>query len=80
MLVSIVSPRHLIGLTGGVFNFMGNLASIVVPIVIGYLASGGNFQPALVFIGALGIIGACSYAFIVGKIERINSNSSSDVA
>lgn len=68
--VSILSPRHLIGLTGGVFNFMGNLASIVVPIVIGYLASGGNFKPALVFIGALGIAGACSYIFLVGKIER----------
>ncbi len=68
--VSILSPRHLIGLTGGVFNFMGNLASIVVPIVIGYLASGGNFEPALVFIGALGITGACSYIFLVGKIER----------
>jgi ACS family D-galactonate transporter-like MFS transporter len=70
--VSILSPRHLIGLTGGVFNFMGNLASIVVPIVIGYLASGGNFKPALVFIGALGIAGACSYIFLVGKIERTN--------
>ena len=69
--VSILSPRHLIGLTGGVFNFMGNLASIVVPIVIGYLASGGNFEPALVFIGALGIAGACSYIFLVGKIERV---------
>ena len=68
--VSILSPKHLIGLTGGVFNFMGNLASIVVPIVIGYLASGGNFKPALVFIGALGIAGACSYIFLVGKIER----------
>ena len=68
--VSILSPKHLIGLTGGVFNFMGNLASIAVPIVIGYLASGGNFKPALVFIGALGIIGACSYIFLVGKIER----------
>jgi MFS transporter, ACS family, D-galactonate transporter len=68
--VSILSPRHLIGLTGGVFNFMGNLASIVVPIVIGYLASGGNFKPALVFIGVLGVIGACSYIFLVGKIER----------
>jgi len=67
--VSILSPRNLIGLTGGVFNFMGNLASIVVPIVIGYLASGGNFEPALVFIGALGITGACSYIFLVGKIE-----------
>lgn len=68
--VSILSPKHLIGLAGGVFNFMGNLASIVVPIVIGYLASGGNFEPALVFIGALGIAGACSYIFLVGKIER----------
>ena len=69
--VSILSPKHLIGLTGGVFNFMGNLASIVVPIVIGYLAQGGNFKPALVFIGVLGFIGACSYTFLVGKIERI---------
>ncbi len=68
--VSILSPKHLIGLTGGVFNFMGNLASIVVPIVIGYLASGGNFKPALVFIGTLGLVGACSYIFIVGKIEQ----------
>jgi ACS family D-galactonate transporter-like MFS transporter len=74
--VSILSPKHLIGLTGGVFNFMGNLASIVVPIVIGYLASGGNFKPALVFIGALGVAGACSYIFLVGKIERANVQTS----
>jgi ACS family D-galactonate transporter-like MFS transporter len=69
--VSILSPKHLIGLTGGVFNFMGNLASIIVPIAIGYLAKGGDFRPALAFIGILGFIGACSYIFIVGKIERI---------
>jgi ACS family D-galactonate transporter-like MFS transporter len=68
--VSILSPKHLIGLTGGVFNFMGNLASIVVPIVIGFLVKGGDFKPALVFIGALGLIGACSYIFLVGKIEQ----------
>lgn len=69
--VSILSPKHLIGLTGGVFNFMGNLASIVVPIVIGYLAQDGNFEPALVFIGAVAFMGACSYIFLVGKIERM---------
>ncbi|MGV3558104.1 MFS transporter [Larkinella arboricola] len=68
--VSLLAPRHLIGLTGGVFNFMGNLASIIVPIVIGYLAKEGDFKPALVFIGALGLVGACSYIFLVGKIER----------
>jgi len=69
--VSILSPRHLVGLTGGVFNFMGNLASIVVPIVIGYLVRGGDFRPALVFIGTLGFIGACCYAFVVGPVERV---------
>ena len=71
--VSLLSPKHLIGLTGGIFNFAGNLASIVVPIVIGFLASGGNFKPALVFVGALGIVGACSYIFLVGKIERVSA-------
>ena len=69
--VSILSPKKLIGLTGGVFNFMGNLASIIVPIVIGYLAKEGNFKPALVFIGALGLLGAISYTFIVGEIKRV---------
>lgn len=69
--VSILAPKNLIGLTGGVFNFMGNLASIVVPIAIGYLAKDGNFEPALVFIGALGLLGASSYIFLVGKIERV---------
>ncbi|WP_147205519.1 MFS transporter [Segetibacter aerophilus] len=68
--VSILSPKHLIGLTGGVFNFMGNLASIVVPIVIGFLVKGGDFKPALVFIGVIALIGACSYIFLVGKIEQ----------
>ncbi len=71
--VSILSPKPLIGLTGGVFNFMGNLASIIVPIVIGFLVRGGNFEPALVFIGTLGLVGACSYIFLVGKIERITT-------
>lgn len=69
--VSILSPKHLVGLTGGVFNFMGNLASIIVPIVIGYLVSGGDFEPALAFIGVLGFVGAMSYIVLVRKVERI---------
>lgn len=40
--VSTLAPKHLVGLTGGVFNFIGGLASIIVPIVIGFLAKGGN--------------------------------------
>ncbi|QDK80699.1 MFS transporter [Spirosoma sp. KCTC 42546] len=77
--VSTLSPKHLIGLTSGVFNFMGNLASIVVPIGIGYLIQGGSFKPALVFIGTIEFIGACSYIFLVGKIERIESPIQADI-
>ena len=71
--VSTLAPVHLIGLTGGAFNFIGGLASIIVPVVIGFLARQGSFTPALIFIGILAFIGACSYIFLVGKVERIAS-------
>ncbi|WP_246578234.1 hypothetical protein [Clostridium frigoris] len=45
---------------------------IVIPIVIGVIVSGGNFTPAIFLIGALALIGALSYIFIVGKIEENN--------
>jgi ACS family D-galactonate transporter-like MFS transporter len=70
--VSILSPKNLVGLTGGVFNFMGNLASIIVPIVIGKLVNEyHNFELALRFIGILGFIGAMSYMFLVRNVQRI---------
>ena len=69
--VSLLAPKKLLGLTGGTFNFIGGLAAIVVPIVIGYLVKGGDFSPALIFVGCLAFIGAMSYIFLVGKIERI---------
>lgn len=71
--VSSLAPAHLIGLTGGVFNFIGQLASVIVPITIGYLARNGNFEPALLFIGTITLLGACSYIFVVGKIERVGA-------
>lgn len=71
VLVSSIAPTHLIGVTGGVFNFIGQLASVIVPVAIGYLARNGNFEPALFLIGSITFAGACSYIFIVGKIERI---------
>ena len=43
-LVSAIAPERLIGLTGGVFNFFGNLSGITVPIVIGYLARDYGFS------------------------------------
>ena len=72
--VSTLAPRHLIGLTGGVFNFIGGLSAVFIPLIIGYLVSGGNFAPAIIFIGMLGIVGALCYIFLVGKVERIVVN------
>jgi ACS family D-galactonate transporter-like MFS transporter len=71
--VSTLAPKHLIGLTGGVFNFIGGLSGILVPIVIGYLAKGGAFEPALIFVACLGLAGALSYIFLVGKVQRIET-------
>ncbi len=73
--VSALAPKHLIGLTGGVFNFMGGLA-LIIPIVIGYLVGDGNFTPALILIGSIAFMGACSYIFLVGKVENIEMKSS----
>jgi ACS family D-galactonate transporter-like MFS transporter len=70
-LVSTMAPEHLIGLTGGVFNFVGNLAAIVVPVAIGLLIHGQDFTRPLIFVSATALIGALSYVVLVGTIERI---------
>ncbi|TXS90238.1 MFS transporter [Parahaliea maris] len=71
-LISDVAPKSAIGLTGGVFNFFANLAGIVTPIVIGLVVGAtGSFYGALVYIGALGLIGAAAYIFVVGDVRRV---------
>lgn len=70
-LVSAIAPERLIGLTGGMFNFIGNLASVTVPIVIGLLVQGDDFRPAITYIGITAILGAICYGFVVGRVERI---------
>lgn len=70
-LVSAIAPERLPGLTGGMFNFVGNLASVGLPIVIGQLMKGGDFAPAITFIAATALAGAICYGLVVGKVERI---------
>ncbi len=69
--VSALAPKNLVGLTGGVFNFIGGLAAIFTPLIIGYLVDDFNFETALVFIGITAFLGALSYIFLVGNVERI---------
>lgn len=70
-MVSALAPARLLGLTGGMFNFIGNLASISVPIVVGLLVDGNNFAPAITYIGITALVGALSYGLVVGKVERL---------
>jgi MFS transporter, ACS family, D-galactonate transporter len=73
--VSLMAPAGLIGLTGGVFNFCGNLSAVVVPLAIGFLVRGGDFAPALFFVGLLALLGVCCYVFLVGSIHPVDAQA-----
>lgn len=71
-IIGDVSPKEMLGISGGVFNFCGNIASIVTPIAIGILVKElGSFDLALVYVGALALLGAFSYLVIVGPLRRL---------
>lgn len=75
--VSDTSPKEAGGVSGGLFNTFGNLSSITTPIVIGYiLAATGSFNGALVFVGLNALVAAFSYLVIVGRIERVQLQTS----
>jgi ACS family D-galactonate transporter-like MFS transporter len=71
-LVSATAPERLIGLTSSVFNFMGGIAGIVAPIIIGVLLKAGDYRLPLIFIAIIEILGVLSYIFVVGKLERVS--------
>ena len=70
--ISDTAPKEIVGLCGGVFNVFGNVASIVTPLVIGYLVSElHSFNAALVFVGCSALMAMVCYLFIVGDIKRM---------
>ncbi|WP_446916441.1 MFS transporter, partial [Klebsiella pneumoniae] len=55
--VSDTSPKEAIGLSGGLFNTIGNVAGIITPIVIGYIINAtGSFQWALVYVSFFALL------------------------
>jgi ACS family D-galactonate transporter-like MFS transporter len=69
-LVSALAPERLIGTTGGMFNFIGNLSSIATPIVIGLLVSETSFAPGFVYITTVTVVGVLAYTVLVGGVVR----------
>jgi ACS family glucarate transporter-like MFS transporter len=71
--VSDTSPKEIAGLSGGLFNTFGNVASITTPIVIGYIIQNtGSFNGALVYVGANALVAIISYLVVVGEIKRVH--------
>jgi len=42
------------------------------------IKSTGSFEVALTYIGALSLLGACSYLLIVGKLQRLETDDEGD--
>jgi ACS family glucarate transporter-like MFS transporter len=72
--LSDVAPKTMIGLCGGVFNGIGNIAGIVTPLVIGYVVTvTGSFNNALWFVAAHGVLAVVSYVLIATRFERVDA-------
>ena len=70
--VSDTSPKGIVGVSGGLFNLIGNLAAITTPIVIGFIVERtGSFQYALLFVAATALMAIIAYLPIVGEIKRV---------
>lgn len=70
--ISDTAPKEIIGLCGGVFNVFGNVASIVTPLVIGYLVRElHSFNSALIFVGVSALLAMFCYLLVVGEIKRM---------
>jgi ACS family glucarate transporter-like MFS transporter len=70
--ISDTSPKGMVGMNGALFNFIGNMAGITTPIVIGYLVQKtGSFSDVLIFISMTAFCAILSYGPLVGEIKRL---------
>ena len=66
------SSRHVASI-GGIQNFASNIAGIISPFMFGFLLDmfHGDYTPAFALAAGFAVLGAFSYAFIVGKAEPL---------
>ena len=64
------SPETEVGLWTGVYNFVGNVAGIVSPLITGFLiAQTGSYTPPFVLAAVLIAVGPLAFWFIVGELK-----------
>jgi len=73
---TLIAPRGSVGRVGGIMNFASQLAAISAPIVTGYVvASTKSFAGAFMLAAVFLVIGIAAYAFLLGRIEPIETAS-----
>jgi ACS family D-galactonate transporter-like MFS transporter len=71
-MTQILAGPQTAGKWAGLENFCGNLAGIIAPIVVGViLERTGEFFWAFAITGAVTLLGAGSYVFLVGRVEPV---------
>ncbi|MBU6402091.1 MAG: MFS transporter [Verrucomicrobia bacterium] len=64
------APIRDIGLWTGIYNFVGNVAGILAPIVTGLLVEWtGSYSPAFVLAAVMLVAGQLAYWFILGELK-----------
>ncbi|MDR3433228.1 MAG: MFS transporter [Rouxiella aceris] len=70
--IADTAPKEMVGMCGAIFNIFGNVASIVTPLLIGYLVKGlHSFNSALIFVGCSALMSMLCYLLVVGEIKRL---------
>ncbi len=70
VILQACAPPDEIGLWTGVYNFIGNIAGILSPLVTGFLiAQTGSYAPAFVLAAALIALGPLALWFVVGELK-----------
>ena len=65
-----LAPPQATASLASIQSFGGNTGGLIAPILTGYIVDvTGSFQLALIVAGAVALMSACSYVFLVGRIE-----------
>jgi len=79
--ITDISSHRTLGLSGGVFNMVGNLSTIFVPIAVGYLvATTGSYSLAIAMMGCFAMLAAACYSVQANFVRRLNDGEQCAIA
>jgi ACS family D-galactonate transporter-like MFS transporter len=68
------APRDQVGLWTGVYNFVGNIAGILSPLITGFLiAKTGSYAPPFMLSAGLIALGPLALWFITGELKAVDN-------